>query len=98
MTEATSSRLGAGFEITLISSERRSVPEMLGVAMAGAEGMHVWDCQRGAGPAMRNHADNAYLPVESAQSACCHGSNAFWAPPTPPAIMARSWRPRGSGA
>lgn len=33
MTELTSSRLGAGLEITLISSERRRVPEILGVAI-----------------------------------------------------------------
>ena len=33
MTEATSSLLGAGLEITLMSSERRSVPAMLEEAM-----------------------------------------------------------------
>jgi hypothetical protein len=38
MTDATSSRLGAGFEMTLMSSERRRVPARLDEAMSGREG------------------------------------------------------------
>ena len=37
MTELTSSRLGAAFEMILINSERRSVPVMLGVAMGASK-------------------------------------------------------------
>src|ERR1019366_6673118 len=64
MTESRSSRLGAAFEMILMSSERRKVPAILGVAIeVDASGASFWNCQRCAVPAMRKQRLCARLPM-----------------------------------
>src|SRR5690606_21771563 len=53
ITELTSSRLGAGLEMTLMRRERRSVLATVGTAMWDDSGVQR-DCQRKAVAAMRN--------------------------------------------
>src|SRR5580693_5425240 len=102
MTELTSSLLGAGFDMTLISSERRRVPAMLEDAMFEREEGRV-DLELPLRGQPRNEKSTRLTLKPTfvlAQTPCLTGFEVFLraVPPTRPALAVSSSRPPGSSA